>query len=177
MKNLIILLFFVSFAAQAQYTRVQYGDSIYGNKVKFNNIEYTVPSGDALLAEVNDLLWIPAGTVSATNPGRFPNYRVITPLPADGQTLWGSTWSDWWNISVNDNTFWGPSNPVRIGGIVFEYDGWADYTGFPRPSFNLIISNRDRDVVPFRGAEVEVGDVIYIWRLGAQGVLWDVNLR
>ena len=175
MKNLIILLFFVSFATQAQYTRLQPGDSIYGNKVKFNNIEYTVPANDAFLTAVNDVFWIPAATVSSITHAYTHNADlVVTPLSGNDPS--GRSWSDWWS-----NGTIGPYGyrllyadlSVRVGNNVIYSVGEngirsTSFTTTPR-----FIEHRSNNY--FNRDEMSVGDRLYLWRWANHEILWELT--
>ena len=126
MKNLIILLFFVSFAAQGQEHQVRFGDSIYRGKVKFANIEYEVVD-TPYLDRAEDYFWSNAGYAGVV-VSRGENFVRINPSPIgsapDGRR-WGTLWGD--GLIPEDTS-------VRVNGRYYYVLESTD----TRPLLNLI---------------------------------------
>ena len=167
----------MSFAAQAQYTRVQYGDSIYGNKVKFNRVEYTVPSGDAFLTEVSDLFWVPTSTITS-HSNRFSSQVEVTVSPLSGDAPSGISWSDWWSgniTSASGSRRFLEDSSFRLGDEVILSTGEEGIR-----STTFILSPRfieNRSGVHFNRDDVTDGDRVYVWRWSDGVLLWNLPNR
>ena len=158
MKKLIILLFFVSFAAQAQRGRVVPGDSIYGNKAKFNNIEYTIVD-QPLIDAYDDWFWVDTNATATLGIIRESSV-VIDPFVRNGgaSTPGGSynNWNAWW-----DNYFIPEGSPFRFAGeFIYEF---SEFTGL---SNHFWVVPRTRPEGRSSLSLLSDGQTIEIWRLG-----------
>ena len=178
MKKLLLLLMFVSFAAQGQVNQIRYGDSIYGNTVKFRDIEYQFVENDPLKQDYEDYFWIEVGTVNAINPGPFspPSWFRVSPSASSTLTVpGGGLASEWWN-TVSFRHILQPVKFIREGSddLHFEIDGF-----YNRPEFIIVQRSIDRRAgSPTTYDLVRNGDVIKMWRPGVNGAwLWQYNVR
>ena len=151
MKKLLLLLLFVSFAAQAQ---IQVTDSVYVengiNKARFTGTVYQIVD-EPLYNSYDDYFWIDAGTVYQIKNRYNPNTIRISHFPISGNTPDGRSWALWW-----DTTAIQEDQQLRIDGdhcriSEFAYDGSGDF----------IIGS-----TPEILDALETDDIIEFWRLG-----------
>ena len=163
MKNLIILLFFVSFAAQGQEHQVRFGDSIYRGKVKFANIEYEVVD-TPYLDRAEDYFWSNAGPVGLVR-NRAEHFVLVTPSPI-GRTPDGRQWGTLWGDGlIPDDT------SVRVNGRHYYVIEKAE----SRPNLYLIERAHPNSSGCFTPSCVQNFQSLEVWRF-ADGVnLWGNN--
>ena len=150
MKNLIILLFFVSFAAQAQ---VQVTDSVYVengiNKARFTGTVYQIVD-EPLYDSYDEYFWVDVATVNQTLNRYHSGALRISWLANIGINPEGDSWSLWWSENTVQE-----DQQMRINGAHARMSEFAyNSDDFIIVSFPEILD------------AIESDQLIEFWRLG-----------